>query len=101
MWLSLSNKKRNRKVWGIYRKNERKAIEENIKLAKENNNKLTQNIDKEGNLIGVNNTIENALTGENVTSADIKAELFEGDNIITSKNKDQPKLKSLLPDDKK
>jgi hypothetical protein len=77
----------------------RKAIEENIKLARENKNKLTQNIDKEGNLFGVNNTLENALTGENVTSADIKAELFEGDNIITSKNKDQPKLKSLLPDD--
>ena len=77
----------------------RKAIEENIKLAKENKNKLTQNIDKEGNLYGVNNTIENALTGENVSSADIKAELFEGDNIITSKNNNQPKLKSLLPDD--
>ena len=61
----------------------RKAIEENIKLAKENQNKLTQNIDKEGNLYGVNNTIENSLTGENITSADIKKELFEGDNIIT------------------
>ena len=79
----------------------RKAIEENIRLAKENKNKLTQNIDKEGNLFGVNNTIENALTGENVTSADIKKELFEGENIITSKNKDQPKLKSLLGDDNK
>ena len=79
----------------------RKAIEENIKLAKEKKNKLTQNIDKEGNLYGVNNTIENSLTGENITSADIKKELFEGDNIITSKNKDQPKLKSLLPDDDK
>ena len=79
----------------------RKAIEENIKLAKENKNKLTQNIDKEGNLYGVNNTIESSLTGENITSADIKKELFEGDNIITSKNKDQPKLKSLLPDDDK
>jgi len=77
----------------------RKAIEENIKLARENKNKLTQNIDKEGNLYGVNNTIENSLTGENITSADIKKELFEGDNIITSKNNDQPKLKSLLPDD--
>jgi len=78
----------------------RKAIEENIRLAKEHDNKLTQNIDKEGNLYGVNNTIENALTGENVSSADIKKELFEGDNIITSKNNDQPKLKALLPDDK-
>jgi len=78
----------------------RKAIEENIKMAKQNNNKLTQNIDKEGNLYGVNNTIEKSLTGENITSADIKAELFEGDNIITSKNKDQPKFKSLLTDDK-
>ena len=79
----------------------RKAIEENIKLAKENKNKLTQNIDKEGNLYGVNNTIENSLTGENITSADIKKELFEGDNIITSKNNDKPKLKSLLPKDDK
>ena len=35
-----------------------KAIEENKKIARETVNKLTQNIDDEGNLYGVNNTIE-------------------------------------------
>ena len=68
----------------------KQAIEENVKLAKESGNKLTQNIDKEGNLIGVNNTIEESLTtnsNKEVTSADIRKELFEGDNIIT-KSKD-------------
>ena len=68
----------------------KEAIKENVKLAKESGNKLTQNIDKEGNLIGVNNTIEESLTTNNnkeVTSADIRKELFEGDNIVT-KSKD-------------
>jgi hypothetical protein len=60
----------------------RKAIEENIKKAKENGNKLTQNINKDGNLVGVNNTIENTLgLKEEVTSADIRKELFEGDVV--------------------
>ena len=81
----------------------RKAIEENVKMARESGNKLTQNIDKEGNLYGVNNTIEENILNskEQVTSADIRSELFEGNNIITSKNKNEPKLKSLLPDDTK
>ena len=39
----------------------RKAIEDNIAKAKKSGNKLTQNIDKEGNLYGVNNTIEESL----------------------------------------
>ena len=60
----------------------RKAIEENIKKANESGNKLTQNINKEGNLVGVNNTIENTLgLKEEITSADIRKELFEGDII--------------------
>lgn len=60
----------------------RKAIEDNIKKAKESGNKLTQNINKEGNLVGVNNTIENTLgLKEEVTSADIRKELFEGDVV--------------------
>lgn len=63
----------------------RKAIEENVKIAKESGNKLTQNIDKEGNLVGVGTTsIEDNLKGkEVVSSADIRKELFEGDNIRT------------------
>ena len=60
----------------------RAAIEENKKKAKESGNKLTQNINKDGQLVGVNNTIENALgLKEEVTSADIRKELFEGDNV--------------------
>jgi hypothetical protein len=60
----------------------RKAIEENKKKAKESGNKLTQNINKDGQLIGINNTIENSLNNsENVTSADIRKELFEGDVV--------------------
>ena len=60
----------------------RTAIAENKKLAKKTGNKLTQNITKEGQLYGVNNTIENNLREkEDVTSADIRKELFEGNNI--------------------
>ena len=60
----------------------RKAIEENKKMAKKTGNKLTQNINKDGQLIGVNNTIENAFDNKNeVTSADIRKELFEGDSV--------------------
>ncbi len=61
------------------------AIKENIKSAKETGNKLTQNIDDDGNLIGVGvSTVENALDkNEIVSSANIKEELFEGENIRT------------------
>ncbi len=73
----------------VYAKNEfdkrvfekkKEAIEENKKLAKKTGNKLTQNIDIAGNLVGVNNTIENNLmgNGEEATTADIRKELFEG-----------------------
>tara|TARA_B100000925_G_scaffold118837_1_gene88209 strand:+ start:9701 stop:10570 length:870 start_codon:yes stop_codon:yes gene_type:complete len=66
----------------------RKAIEENVKLARESGNKLTQRLDKEGNLVGVNNTIENDLKELDDTSSEsIKKALFEGDNIVR-KNKD-------------
>ena len=60
----------------------RKAIAENKKIAKKTGNKLTQNINKDGQLIGVNNTIENAFNNKDeVTSADIRKELFEGDSV--------------------
>jgi hypothetical protein len=61
----------------------RAAIKENIKIARETGNKLTQNINKEGHLVGVNNTIEGALSSD-VTSADIRRELFEGNDIARS-----------------
>ena len=62
----------------------KQAIAENVKIAKETGNKLTQNVDKEGNLVGVNNTIEDNLkkTGDNVSSADIRKELFERENHV-------------------
>ena len=61
------------------RESKRKAIEENKKLAKENNNKLTQNITPDGELFGVNNTIERDLNANGeVTEEDIKKKLFEG-----------------------
>lgn len=67
----------------------RKAIEENMKLAEESGNKLTQNVNENGELVGVDgtNTSERNLQNEQVSSADIRKELFEGDNILTSKKK--------------
>ena len=62
----------------------KKAIEENIKIAKETGNKLTQGLTEDGELVGVNemNTQEKAFNNsEEVTSGDIRKELFEGDNI--------------------
>jgi len=67
----------------------RKAIEDNIKNAEKSGNTLTQTIDEAGNLIGVGvaNTQEQALkmgngeTGD-ISVADIRSELFEGENII-------------------
>jgi len=67
----------------------KKAIEENIKNAEKTGSSLTQNIDEDGNLIGVNNmnTQVNNFSKNNdeITVADIRNELFEGDNIITGK----------------
>lgn len=63
----------------------KKAIEENIKIAKESGNKLTQNVDENGNLIGIGTTTteDNLKDKEVVSSADIRKELFEGENIRT------------------
>jgi hypothetical protein len=65
-----------------------KAMEENIKNAEKSGNTLSQTIDAEGNLIGVNNvnTQEFALKEqENISTADICMELFEGENIVVGK----------------
>lgn len=66
----------------------KKAIEENIRKAKETGNKLTQNIDENGNLVGVNNTVE-ASIGEGASSSDIRNELFDGDNIVTGRGENK------------
>lgn len=66
----------------------KQAIEDNIRKAKETGNKLTQNIDEQGNLIGVNNTID-ASIGEGASSSDIRNELFDSDNIITGRGENK------------
>lgn len=67
----------------------KQAIEDNIKKAKESGNKLTQTLNEEGELVNVANMItqENSLlsgNGKEVTSEQVKEELFEGDNVLTA-----------------
>lgn len=65
-----------------------KAIEENKKHAEKTGNPLTQTIDKNGNLISVNNiNTQESILGEqeSISTADICAELFEGENIVIGK----------------
>lgn len=62
----------------------RKAIKDNIKLAKETGNKLTQNIDENDQLVGVAgaSTVESSVEGlEEITSANIRREIFESENV--------------------
>ena len=70
-----------------------KAIEENIKKAEKSGNILTQTIDEEGNLIGINNENTNEMSflnndndnNKEISVADIRAELFESDNVVMGK----------------
>ena len=65
------------------RETKEKAMEDNKKKAMESGNVLTQTIDEQGNLISVKDM------RENVTVADLRKELFEGENIVTDpKNSD-------------
>lgn len=71
------------------RETKKKAIEENKKKAEESGNMLTQTINDEGELIGVNaiNSVESNVDND-VAVADLRKELFEGDNIVIEKNSD-------------
>jgi hypothetical protein len=67
----------------------KKAIEENIKNATKSGSSLTQNIDTQGNLVGINNMntqekllLEKQEENSDISVSDIRDELFEGDNII-------------------
>jgi len=67
-----------------------KAIEDNIKNANKTGSSLTQGIDEEGNLIGINNgsTFETSLNAnDEISVADVRNELFENDNIVLDKSK--------------
>jgi hypothetical protein len=67
-----------------------KAIEDNKKKAAESGNKLTQSINENGELISVANmNTQEETMGENVTIEDIKSELFDGENVVTSDNNDR------------
>ena len=77
---------------GRIREAREKAIRDNIQKAQESGNKLTQTIDDKGNLVGVTgaSTVEDVLgknSGE-VSTADIRKELFEGENIVMEKDGD-------------
>ncbi len=54
------------------------AIEKNKKLAAETGNKLTQNIDEEGNLY----SIDSSGANNDISVADIRKELFESENVV-------------------
>jgi hypothetical protein len=74
----------------------KKAIEDNMKNAEKTGNPLTQTIDEEGNLIGIQNTQQRALAEkESISVSDIRSELFEGENIVVGKTDyGQSQLKS-------
>lgn len=56
------------------------AIENNMKKAKETNNKLTQSINEKGELVSIQNVNSQEKTlGVNASLEDIRKELFEGD----------------------
>ena len=70
----------------------KKAIDDNIKKAEKTGATLTQTIDEDGNLIGVNNMntqeaifTQQGLEQDTISTADITRELFEGDNIVVGK----------------
>jgi len=63
----------------------KKAMEENVKKAEKSGNTLSQTIDENGNLIGINNVNSHEFAlreQENVSSADICKELFENENVV-------------------
>ena len=84
------------------------AIQENIEKAEKYGNKLTQDINEDGELISATditniteqNIMNNANNGE-VSSADIRKELFEGDNIITDFKGSDRGLAEVLENKKK
>jgi len=73
----------------------RKAIEENKKNSVITGNKLTQDVDKNGNLVGTSvSTVENQLNAKNgkVGEDDVRS-LFDSDNVITKSGKKKGKKK--------
>ena len=71
------------------KESKRKAIEDNIQKATENKNKLSQTINKDGELVGVKEmNTQMQFLGEEATVEEVRSELFEGDNIVLEKDTD-------------
>ncbi len=73
----------------------KKAIEENMEKAEKEGNKLMQTIDDEGNLINADrmdvpgkNLLFGDGEGDDVSTADLRKELFEAEDVIVGKQKD-------------
>ena len=73
----------------------KKAIQENIEKASKEGNKLMQSIDEEGNLVNADRMDvpgKNLLFGDgendDVSTADLRRELFEAEDVIVGKQKD-------------
>ena len=76
----MSNKKANEENAKDYfnkrvKESKKKAMEENIEKATSTGNKLTQTLNKEGELIGVKNIVD---------VSEVNSELFDTDNIVLS-----------------
>ena len=72
-----------------------KAIEENIAKASQEGNKLMQSIDEEGNLINADrmdvpgkNLLFGDSANDDVSTADLRKELFESEDVIVGKQAD-------------
>jgi hypothetical protein len=77
------------------KESKKKAIEENIAKARKEGNKLMQTIDEEGNLINADKMDvpgKNLLFGDkeddDVSTADLRKELFEAEDVIVGRKKD-------------
>ena len=71
------------------KESKRKAIEENIKKATEHKNKLSQALNKDGELVGVKEmNTQMQFLGEEATVEEVRSELFEGENIVLDKDTD-------------
>ena len=73
-----------------------KAIDENKKNADKHGTIITQDIDNDGNLVGVGHTTtEQTFNSEDISVADIRSELFDGENVVIGKTDyGQSQLKS-------
>jgi hypothetical protein len=67
------------------KENKQKAIDDNKKNAEKYGNVLTQDIDTEGNLVGVSTQEKTLTSSESISVADIRSELFDGDNVVVGK----------------